>query len=59
LVGGGAAVGISTSVAVASGEQAANPLITPIAPTFNASLRVIFLFLVHRSQVKHCNNLSR
>jgi hypothetical protein len=46
FVGNGVAVGRSASVADTSGEQAANPLTTPNAPTFNASLRVNLLILV-------------
>lgn len=46
FVGKGVDVGKSASVAVASGEQAANPLAIPNAPTFKASLREIFLILV-------------
>lgn len=46
FVGKGEAVGFNISVADTSGEQAANPLTTPSAPIFSASLREIFLILV-------------
>ena len=45
LVGNGVDVGNNASVAWAIGEQAAKPPSTPSAPTFNASLRDIFLFM--------------
>ena len=45
LVGNGVDVGNNASVAWAIGEQAAKPPSTPSAPTFNASLREIFLFM--------------
>lgn len=45
FVGKGVVVGNIASVAVASGEQAANPLTTPSAPIFKASLREILLIL--------------
>jgi hypothetical protein len=52
FVGKGVDVGKNASVAVASGEQAANPLAIPNAPTFKASLREIFLILVIYTPLK-------
>ena len=47
FVGSGSAVGKSASVAVATGEQAANPLSTPSEPIFNTSLRESFFVIRH------------
>ena len=47
LRGNGDAVGNKDSVAWAAGEQAASPPSRPTAPNFNASLRDIFLFIIH------------
>jgi len=52
LVGNDVDVGSKASVARAMGEQAANPPRTPRAPTFNASLREILLFMAIPPKVK-------
>jgi hypothetical protein len=45
LVGNGTYVGSNVSVALARGEQAANPPRRPREPTFNVSLREIFFVM--------------